>query len=195
MRWANAGAMVAQVPLAAWLGNLGWQSVLALVLVLGTLAAWSLATPRGGAWSRMFLGMLGLGNLLMLIGWWVDAGFGPVMRDGVCLCCESHRYFEIGSKVPWMHLGMLAGGLPVMWSFLPRWGVRGIRWPSAVLAVFGMGLGMNEGADVLLHWAGPGHPAQFLVAWTGMTAGMLLGMTLACALAAAIRVGLVSRTR
>ena len=151
--------------------------------------------PRAGAWVRMFPGMLGVGNLLMLIGWWVDAGFGPVMRDGVCLCCQSHRYFETGRTVPWMHLGMLAGGMPTMWGVLPRWGVRGIRWPSALLAIVGMGWGMNEGADVLLGWVGPGHPWQFVVAWAGMTAGMLLGMTFACALAEAIRVGLASRRR
>lgn len=194
MRWATALALVVQIPLVGWLGNLEWQTVSAIVVVLGTLAAWSLSAPRVGGLSRMFLGMVGIGGLLMLIGWWMDAGFGPVMRDGVCLCCQSHHYFEIGSRVPWMHLGMVAGGLPVMWSLLPRWGVGGARWPSAVLAVLGMGVGMNGGGDVLLHWAGPGHPAQFILAWTGMTAGMLVGMTFACALAEAIRVALAAKS-
>ncbi len=31
--------------------------------------------------------MFVFGNLGMLIGWWADVGFGPIIRDGVCLCC------------------------------------------------------------------------------------------------------------
>lgn len=69
--------------------------------------------------------MLGPGNLLMLAGWWVDAGFGPVMREGVCLCCQSHRCFEVGWKVPWMWVGMVVGGLPWMWRSSPDLGSGG----------------------------------------------------------------------
>ena len=42
-------------------------------------------------------------------------------------------------------------------------------------------LGMGWGADLALGWAGPGHPAQFLIALTGMTGGMLCGMFFTCA--------------
>ncbi len=195
LRWATAVALVAQIPLGSWLGNLGWPAASILVVVLGTLAAYTLAAPKVGVMFRMLMGMLGVGNLMMLVGWWMDAGFMQVMRDGVCLCCQSHHYFEIGRRVPWMHLGMLVGGLPAMWGGLPRWGAGGVRWPSAVLSILGMVVGMNEGADVLLRWAGPGHPAQFVMAWTGMTVGMLVGMTFACGLAEAIRVGLKTQAR
>ena len=127
---------------------------------------------------------------MMLVGWWVDAGLGPVMREGVCLCCQSHRYFEAGWKVPWMWAGMVAGGLPWMWRSLPDLGAGRNRWAAAVLSAAGMMAGMNLGADLILQWAGPGHPQQFVLAWFGMTVGMFAGMGFACGLAEALRIAI-----
>jgi hypothetical protein len=47
--------------------------------------------------------------------------------------------------------------------------------------------GMNWGASMALRWAGPGHPWQFLIAYSGMTGGMMAGMLFACALIEALR--------
>jgi hypothetical protein len=102
------------------------------------------------------------------------------MKDGVCLCCQSHHYFALTGKIPWMYLGMLAGGLPPMLTGLPRLPGRLGRGPLLVLAGVGMTAGMGLGAEVVLRMLGPGHPLQFIGAFAGMTVGMLAGMFFAC---------------
>ncbi len=193
LRWTTAVAFVLQVPWIVWLGQLPWKSAAAVGAIHAGMALWA-ALPVGAdaaRWRRSdavrgALAMLGVGNLLMLAGWWVDAGFAPVMRDGVCLCCSSHHYFRMGARIPWMHIGMLAGGLPAMW-IAARSGARGSRigWTLASAAI-GMVLGMGFGAECVLRWAGPGHPHQFVLALAGMSAGMTAGMYFACALGEAL---------
>ena len=92
-----------------------------------------------------------------------------------------------------MYLGMLLGGLPAMATGLTALPGRLGRWPLLALAAAGMILGMGWGADLVLHWAGPGHPRQFLFAFAGMTAGMLTGMFFACAAGEAMAAGLRKR--
>lgn len=179
--------LVLQLALGGWLGAMSWPQLLGMGMGLWGVG-WGIAqVSRPGPWTRMMMGMLGPGGLGMLAGWWVDAGMGPVMREGVCLCCQPHRYFELFGKVPWMHLGMLLIGGGWMWSGLPRLGRRQQRWPSALVAGVGMIWGMNEGARIALAIGGPGHPAQFLLAWVGMLLGMSLGMFLGCGVAEAWR--------
>ncbi len=187
-RWWVPAALMIQIPMLGWLGALDWRVWSGIAIGLGTLAVWRLSDSIPGRVGRMTWSMLGPGNLLMLIGWWMDAGFGPVMREGVCLCCQSHRYFEVGWKVPWMWIGMIAGGLPWMWRSLPDLGAGWNRWPAAVLSSAGMIVGMNQGADLVLQWAGPGHPQQFVLAWLGMSVGMFAGMGFGCSLAEALRI-------
>lgn len=182
-RWGFGLSMAAQVALGVWLGALDWRQGFGVVCVGGILAWWASVARRWRAWEQMLLGMAGPAGLLMLVGWWADAGFGRVVREGVCLCCQSHHYFELGGRVPWMYLGMLAGGTVVMWEGLPRVGSGGARWPAAILAGLGMVLGMNEGVRVVLMLAGPGHPAQFVLAWGAMQVGMVAGMFLGCGVA------------
>ncbi len=182
-----AATLLVQVPLVGWLGRLSGPAWIACGLVL-TLGAAISIWPRSQRWAvaRVSLAMLGPGNLLMLVGWWADAGFGPVMRNGVCLCCQSHHYFELGARIPWMYVGMLAGGLPSMWPGL-RGLARGLgRWTLLALAATGMVGGMGWGAEWVLRALGPGHPQQFPVALAGMSAGMLCGMFFACALGEAV---------
>jgi len=197
--WIGAATLALQIPLLGYLGQLRpvpW--ILLSVMLLGISALNLLGSRRearsGRGWGPgvpMILAMLGPGNLGMVLGWWVEAGFGPVMRDGVCLCCQSHQYFTLTGKIPWMYLGMLAGGLPFMRVGLGLLPGRLGRGPLLVLAAIGMILGMAWGADAVLQALGPGHPHQFLGAYVGMTLGMLAGMGFVCgageALAAAIR--------
>jgi hypothetical protein len=189
LKWGWAATFVVQAVFGSWLGALPVAGWIAVGMFQATCAALVLTGAGRSVVSTMTLAMLGPGNLGMLLGWWVDAGFGPVMREGVCLCCQSHHYFELGQGVPWMHVGMLAAGLPAMWGSLPRWRGWLGRVPAALLASVGMLVGMNWGGDVVLGWAGPGHPLQFLAAWSGMSAGMLAGMGLGCGLAAVGAVG------
>jgi len=189
-RWVIPVSLMLQIPILGWLGALDWRIWSGVAIGLGTLAIWRFSDFRSGRVGKMTWSMLGPGNLLMLVGWWVDAGLGPVMREGVCLCCQSHRYFEAGWKVPWMWAGMVAGGLPWMWRSLPDLGAGRNRWAAAVLSAAGMMAGMNLGADLILQWAGPGHPQQFVLAWFGMTVGMFAGMGFACGLAEALRIAI-----
>ena len=101
-RWGIPASLILQIPMLGWLGALDWRIWSGLAIGLGTLAVWRYSDSRPGRFGIMTWSMLGPGNLLMLLGWWIDAGLGPVMREGVCLCCQSHRYFEVGWKIPWM---------------------------------------------------------------------------------------------
>jgi len=176
-----------QLPLAAWLGSMNWPHILGAAMGIWG-GGWFLAqSNRPGPWTRMMMGMAGPGGLGMLVGWWVEAGMGPVMQDGVCLCCQPHHYFELFGKIPWMQIGMIMGSGASMWAGLPRLGRRQHRWPAWILASSGMIAGMNEGARIALAMGGPGHPAQFLIAWAGMVVGMSLGMLLGCGVAEAVR--------
>jgi heavy metal translocating P-type ATPase len=180
-------SLVLQIPMAAWLGAMSWPQVLGMAMGLWGVGWGLMQTSQARPWSRMMMGMLGPGGLGMLAGWCVEAGMGPVMREGVCLCCQPHHYFELTGKVPWMQLGMILGGWRWMWPGLPRLGRRLQRWPAGLLAATGMVVGMNEGARIALAIGGPGHPAQFLLAWVGMVVGMSLGMLLGCGVAEAWR--------
>ncbi len=196
-RWWMPATILAQVPVLAWLGLLPLKQVVTVAVIASACAvgAWflqrTISRERSGfgasrgALFEMTLAMVGPASLAMLAGWWADAGFGPVMRDGMCLCCAGHDFFAPGMRIPWMYVAMIAAGLPLMWNSLARWSGKAGRWPAAVLVSAGMCLGMGGGAQLVLKLAGPMHPWQFLVAFAGMTGGMLLGMFFACALAEA----------
>jgi hypothetical protein len=77
----------------------------------------------------------------------------------------------------------LALGLPPMLAApLPARLRAGRLWTGLVSGI-GMVVGMAWGASLMLRWAGPMHPQQFLLALSGMTLGMLAGMFFACELA------------
>jgi heavy metal translocating P-type ATPase len=196
-RWALRMSLFLQAPLLIGLGDLA-PGPAALVVALGALGAWAsgrsfffrgvgVSGPRATDWSPMVWGMLGPSNLAMLVGWWADAGFGPVMRKGVCLCCSGHRFFSWGAGIPWMTGAMLVSGLFFMRGAILPWPKNSIRIAVATALALSMAGGMNWGASLVLRWAGPGHPWQFLIAYGGMTAGMMSGMLFVCAFTEALR--------
>ena len=91
----------------------------------------------------MCFGMLTLGNLGMLLGWWADNGFAPLHDGGCCACVEAMR---AGVMRPWMWVGMLVfANAAMLWL-----GRRPIPRGSHVVAMFtggnvGMVLGMLAG--------------------------------------------------
>ena len=204
--WIIPAGFVLQVPWLIGLGSLG-PGASGMVGSLAMLAAWASTRatslnptgdrqpsgqPQGPPdpstrWGPMVWGMLGPANLAMLVGWWADAGFGPVMRDGVCFCCSGHRFFGFGAGVPWMTLAMVAAGLPFMRRAILMWTGFWTRLAVAVALAVSMAGGMDWGATRALRWAGPGHPGQFLIAYAGMTAGMMAGMLFTCGVLEALR--------
>ena len=180
-----------QGPFIAWLGQLSTVATVVAITAC-TLAGIAIARFRSSnteltRYAAMTFAMLALGNWGMLLGWWADAGFAPVMRLGVCLCCHSRDYFALTSfKVPWMYLGMLVLGLPPMLAAPLPARLRAGRWWTGIVSGIGMVVGMAWGASLALRWAGPMHPQQFLLAFGGMTFGMLAGMIFACELTRAL---------
>jgi hypothetical protein len=85
-----------------------------------------------------------------------------------------------GFNIPWMYVGMLLLGLPAMLAAPATSRRRLHQYWLALLSAFGMVIGMGCGAKLVLLWAGPMHPHQFLLALCGMTIGMTAGMLVCC---------------
>ncbi|MBX9580362.1 MAG: HAD-IC family P-type ATPase, partial [Gemmataceae bacterium] len=152
------------------------------LLMLGT-APWGLLAGFGLAgilvgyvWYRwaaiphaldMAAGMLTLGNLGMLVGWWADAGFGP-LPAGCCACAAGDGVFR-----PWMWVGMLVGANAAMlWLGRRPLPLAGNHVPAMFAGGnAGMVSGMLAGG-----WAGTESiPLAFTAMTVGMIGGMLLG--------------------
>jgi hypothetical protein len=143
-----------------------------------------------GAWRRyrvphaadMAFGMLTLGNLGMLLGWWADNGFGP-LRCAKCACADLQK--------PWMWLGMLVFANAAM-----KWLAREpVTDGCHSLAMYtggnvGMAVGMIAGGWVSKLAEVEGVGAAFALALAAMTAGMLAGMYAGTWLAERLPVGL-----
>ena len=168
-------------PLASAIAHivaLALQGILTLLLLDGApavvvLAGFGLAgLVVGYTWLRwatiphaldMAVGMLTLGNLGMLAGWWADAGFRPLPAGG-CPACA-------GDSGLWMWAGMLVGANAAMLGL----GRRPLPGGPHTPAMFtggnaGMVLGMLAGGRLVAD--GP------VLAFAGMTLGMVGGMLL-----------------
>lgn len=196
--WFWFATFIVQPFALAWMGNLGPAISAVFFIALGSLGVAAFRASKSGRTNpvaAMALAMLGPGNAGMLAGWWADAGFAPVMRDGVCLCCQSHHYFDLQWRVPWMHVGMLAASLPWMIRELRRFADSRPLAVGIALQATAMVFGMSYGADLALKWAGPMNPHQFPLAFTGMSIGMLAGMFFGCGVDQALDIGLRGRRR
>jgi heavy metal translocating P-type ATPase len=153
-----------------------------LFLMAGCALSQWLASGKAGAFAGSMAGMASFGGVGMLAGWMLDAGGGPIVRDGVCLCGCAKSVLGLGIVSPfnWMHglmaLGslpaaaMLAGGGPptrAAWGRLAR---------NAFFCLAGMLLGMQAAAWTmsLVRVAQP--QVHFFLTFAGMTLGMFAGM-------------------
>lgn len=165
-------------------GYTGWtaSALAGCFAVLGCLL-WSLRRHwLGYTYRTSFIVMVTLGNAGMIAGWWGDAGWGPAVREGMCLCgCTAGHFVDaLKSGTGWMHWGMMAGALPgFWWDGRHRPGARKWDWRWLVCLAF-MWLGMQGGAWAVMGWF-PGQPqAQLMATFLAMTAGMLVGMLGVC---------------
>jgi hypothetical protein len=149
---------------------------------LAVLTGFALAgAGLASLWSRwraiphaldMGLGMLTLGNLGMLLGWWADSGFAPLTCPHCCSCSDPLAR-------PWMWVGMLVFASTAM-TWLGRRPAPGRHRLAMVTGGnLGMLLGMFAGGRLA---AGFGTDSlafaaatSFMAMTTGMLAGMLLG--------------------
>jgi P-type Cu+ transporter len=153
-----------------------------LGIALWLVWPWLRAHPQ---W-QMAVTMLTVGNLGMLLGWWADAGFGPIIRDGVCLCgCpKSSMGAGLFERFSTMHVGMMLAGFPLMlWLQDPAQSLfRSLsgRWLHALWITVGMGVGMWFAAGVLALLPLIQAQTQFYLTYLGMCLGMMLGMMAFC---------------
>lgn len=141
------------VPVAYALGG-GWLA-----------AAWARARVVSHELDMCF-GMLTLGNLGMLLGWWADAGF-TALECARCACASL--------QTPWMWGGMLALSNVAM-----KWCARGPAPGRAhEIAMYtggnaGMVAGMIAGGQLAAR-LGDSIALAFVLMTAGMVAGMLAG--------------------
>jgi hypothetical protein len=182
----------------------------AVLLLLESARQWSAVVLSGFAvvgaalafvWSRwaaiphrldMCVGMLTLGNLGMLLGWWADNGFAP-LADAHCPACAAAVSETLAA--PGMWLGMLvAANAAMLWL-----GRRPLPPGPHSTAMFtggnvGMVGGMLAGGWCAAQLGAESVPAAVAVGFAGMTAGMLAGMLLGTRLAEGLIRAAVSRS-
>jgi hypothetical protein len=144
-------------------------------LGLFALISWRPLTLEAGNLSLM----LSVGGLLMLGGWWADAGFAQVVRDGVCLCnCpDSTMGLGLFAKWNWMDASMLAASLPMV-----TLGFDNRRWICWGAGLVGMILGMEAAMWLAANLPTTNPHMNFFAGYGAMLFGMMLGMILACRL-------------
>jgi hypothetical protein len=159
--------------------------------LLGAFAAGGVVLAR--VWQRwasiphavdMAFGMLTLGNLGMLAGWWADRGFTPVSGAPGCPCgCSAGLVggAALGSKV-WMVAGMVALGNLAMAGM----GRRGTAdRPGRVARALGGNVGGlcgMVGGGFAAALGGAAGLSALLVAYLAMAVGMGGGMSVGHAL-------------
>jgi hypothetical protein len=110
---ASAAALILQGPFLAFLAHQSLAGYAALSAASGILAlsvGASLSRPWARAGARELASMASIGTLAMLVGWFADAGFRPLVGNNICLCGCTDSLAGLGLIVhfQWMQGCMLA---------------------------------------------------------------------------------------
>ena len=181
-RRALVTAAWAQGPLLALLLSVGSGPGLALVASSSLFAL--LVGRRLRRESSFALGltlaMLALGNVGMLAGWAIDAGFRPLVLDPGCLAAAAQG-------MGWTQGGMLLACLPALVWVRPdrRYLAAAPGGPSRwvghmLLCPLGMWVGMLAGAVLWSRVPVAELTARVLGGFLAMSGGMALGMLATC---------------
>ncbi|MEY3479735.1 MAG: hypothetical protein RIQ71_510 [Verrucomicrobiota bacterium] len=187
-RFGFAAALAIQGPIIAWLGGFHGTTALGFIILFLTAGAVVLLWSRNRAWSptaRMTMMMFSAGGLAMLAGWWADAGFAAVVRDGVCLCgcAKSNMGLGLLAKFTWMDAGMLLAAMPGLFLDAELFRSLSSRLWCWIAGLAGMFLGMEFGAIALAGLPVVNPSAQFFLTYASMVTGMCLGMLAGCSAA------------
>lgn len=186
-RLVFAIALALQGPVIAWLGGFTGTTAAGFIAIFLGAGLVTLLWSRDRIWTpaaRMTMAMFSVGGLAMLAGWWADAGFGAVVRDGICLCGCPDSTLGLGllGRITWMEAGMFAAAVPGL--FLEREVVKGFsrRLWCWLAGLVGMLIGMQLAALVLagLPVDAQSASAQFFLTYAAMVTGMCMGMLTAC---------------
>jgi len=180
-----AVALALQGPAIAWLGGFHGATAAGFVILFLAAAGAVLLWSRDRVWSpaaRMTMAMFSAGGLAMLAGWWADAGFAAVVREGVCLCgcAQSNMGLGLLATFTWMDAGMLLAALPGL--FVDREIFRSVSarvwcWMAGLVGMFA---GMEVGAAALAGLPITAASTQFFLTYAAMVLGMCLGMLVGC---------------
>ena len=182
----HALAFAGQAVCAALLLDLNGANLtgtIAAFMVLGIVSGyWWYRSPKVPHWLDMAYGMITLGNLGMLIGWWADNGFTR-LRDAGCSTCV--QAMCAGQFKPWMWAGMLIGANAAMFLLQRRayHELASCRTAMFVGGNPGMILGMLAGGSATTFIAIDSVTGSVLIACLGMTVGMVAGMLAGTAMA------------
>ena len=176
-----AVTLVLQGPVIVYLGGFGGliaAGFLLLFLAAGAACGLWLARRPFSPFAEMALGMFSIGGLAMLGGWWADAGFAPIVRQGICLCgcATSNMGLGLFARVNWMDVSMLAASIPAAFIEPKRSG----RWTCWLAGVAGMLLGMEAAAGLMAFIPVASPQVAFFATYGAMMFGMCLGMIIAC---------------
>jgi P-type Cu+ transporter len=185
----TAICLTVQGPLLSYLGHATPLAILFVSLLFWTMALLALHFWKSGPpalTGQSLAVMAGPGCLGMLLGWWADAGFGAIIRDGACLCgcAKSHLGWGLIAHVHWMHFGMIIASFPIMLFFRDNlnpltFSLRS-RFSHAGWGTIGMFIGMLL-AMLVMSQISIVHPSiHFFLTYGAMVFGMLLGMVTSC---------------
>lgn len=195
LSWSGAWcglALAIQGPVlsySAQLDLMGWIALSALTVALSLGLAVYVSRVSTPTPVRMGLAMISIANLGMLLGWLADAGFKPLVSDGVCLCSCPMSVIGWGMflSLNWTHGGMLLLSIPAMWFLAPK-GLGLLRCSSLwkflhlFVGMLGMLLGMDLAAVFMGEVIVVEPQQQLMLNFISMTLGMLIGMFIACSL-------------
>ena len=188
--FAPSAALAVQGPFIAFLSCQSPIGYVVLSIVSGTLAL-GLGAFLNGPWSRTGIRkqalMASMGTLAMLVGWFADAGFGPLVGNRVCLCGCSDSLTGLGlvSRFHWMQGCMLAACAAVTLMaareqpapFSPGWTTLQVV-ASSILMLAGMAVaGWAMGT---LRFQSP--TSALFASYLAMSAGMVIGASFAARL-------------
>jgi heavy metal translocating P-type ATPase len=182
-QWIILAGFAFAGPFLAFMGRFHLLPGLAIsvaLLLVGVWLAWLF--PRLQPVGRMTAGMFAIGGIAMLAGWWADAGFGPVIRHGVCLCgCpKSVLGWGMISKITGMQLAMVFASLPVALWFGPVLAERSRRLKHWMICLLGMVAGMEVTGFAMAQISTIQPQLHFVLSFVAMMLGMTGGMLVCC---------------